>query len=46
VAGIRIFYILKIVELLTKYAPSEGRINGGKQQLLTGQNLVMNATVG
>jgi hypothetical protein len=35
VAGIGILYILKIVSL-TKYAPSEGRLHGGKQQLLTG----------
>jgi hypothetical protein len=45
-AGIGILYILKIVALLTEYAPSEGRNNWGKQQLLTGRNLVINATVG
>jgi hypothetical protein len=40
VAGIWFFCILKIVALLTKYSPSEGTFHGGKQQLLTGRNLV------
>ena len=44
-AGIWFLSILKIVLLLTNYAPSEGRFHGSKQQLLNGRNLVMNATV-
>jgi hypothetical protein len=40
VARIWFLCILKIVPLLTKYSPSEGRFHEGKKQLLTGQNLV------
>ena len=46
VAGIGLLDILQKVTLLTKYAPSEDRLHGGKQKLLTGRHLVVNATAG